>query len=62
MSLGWTGARFEEHWSIRDIPGAVVDFQIVRLQGTAAQIIAIVKSSKGVLYPTTIQVMSYTAK
>ncbi len=62
ISLGWTGARFEEHWSIRDIPGAVVDFQIIRRQGTAAQLVAIIKSSKGLLSPTTIQVMSYTAK
>ncbi len=62
ISLGWTGARFEEHWSIKDIPGAVVDYQIIRRQGKSAQIVAIVKSSKGLLYPTTVQVMSYTAK
>ncbi len=62
VSLGWTGARLEEHWSIRDVPGAVVDFQILHKAGGGAQIIAIVKSSKGLLSGTTVQVMSYTAK
>ncbi len=62
VGLGWTGARMEQRWSIKDIPGAVVDFQIVQQQGTGAQIVAIVKSSGGLFSASSVGVMSYTAK
>ncbi len=62
MGLGWTGARLEQRWNIKDIPGAVVDFQILRRQGSGAQIIAIVKSSGGLFSASSVGVMSYTAK
>jgi hypothetical protein len=62
VCLGWTGARLEQRWNIKDIPGAVVDFQIVQQQGAGAQIIAIVKSSGGLFSASSVGVMSYTAK
>ncbi len=62
VGLGWTGARLEQRWSIKDIPGAVVDFRILRQEGQGAQILALVKSPGGLLSSDHIQVMSYTAK
>lgn len=62
VGLGWTGARLEQRWSIKDIPGAVVDFRILRQEGQGAQILAIVKSPGGLLASDHVQVMSYTAK
>ncbi len=62
VGLGWTGARMEQRWNVKDIPGAVVDFQIVQQQGAGAQIIAIVKSSGGLFSASSVGVMSYAAK
>ncbi len=62
VCLGWTGARLEQRWNIKDIPGAVVDFQIIQRQGAGAQIIAIVKSSGGLFSSSSVGVMSYMAK
>jgi hypothetical protein len=62
ISLGWTGSRLEQHWSIKDIGGAVLDFQIRQQVGSAAQILALVSSSGGLLSSDNIRVMSYAAK
>ncbi len=62
VSLGWTGARLEQHWSIKDLPGFVVDFQILHREGTGAQILALVKSPGGLFSKDVVRVMSYTAK
>jgi hypothetical protein len=62
VSLGWTGSRLEQHWSIKDLPGSVVDFQILRREDPGAQILAIVKSPGGLFSSAVVRVMSYTAK
>jgi len=62
VSLGWTGTRLEQRWTIRDIPGAVPDFQIIRQEKAGANILAIVKSSGGLFSRDTYRVMTYTAK
>ncbi len=63
VGFGWTGARLEQLWRIKDIAGAVVDYQVVHQPGTGgAQIIAIVKSPGGLFTASSVGVMSYTAK
>ena len=47
IGLGWTGARFEQRWSIGDIPGAVLDYQIIRQQGSGTQILALIMTPGG---------------
>jgi hypothetical protein len=62
VSLGWTGARLEQRWRIKDLPGVVVDFQILRQEDPAAQILAIVKIPGGLFSSAVVRVMSYAAK
>ncbi len=63
VCFGWTGARLEQRWRIKDIPGAVVDYQVIRKQGgDGVQIVAIVKSSGGLFTASSVGIMSYTAK
>ncbi len=61
IDLGWTGARLEQRWSIKDIPGAVLDYQIIR-QGAGAQILALVMTPGGLFAADRVRVMSYAAK
>ncbi len=60
--LGWTGARLEQRWSIKDIPGAVLDYQIIRQQGLGAQVLALVMTPGGLFRADRVRVMSYTTK
>ncbi|HET7319309.1 MAG TPA: hypothetical protein VFK23_09255, partial [Nitrospirota bacterium] len=62
VSLGWTGARLEQKWAIKDVGGAVVDFQVLRQEATGARILALVRSSGGLFSRDTIKVVSYPAK
>ncbi|HUI46842.1 MAG TPA: VCBS repeat-containing protein [Nitrospirota bacterium] len=62
VSLQWTGSRLEQRWSIKDIGGAVLDFQIRQQVGSGAQILALVSSSGGLLSSDHIRVMGYAAK
>jgi hypothetical protein len=62
MGLGWTGARLEQRWSIKDIPGAVLDYQIIRQPGLGAQILALVMRPGGLFAADRIRVLSYTTK
>jgi hypothetical protein len=62
VSLGWTGARLEQRWTVKDIPGAVPDFQIVRQESAGATILTLVRSSGGLFAKDTYKVLSYTAK
>lgn len=62
IGLGWTGARLEQRWSVKEATGAVLDFQIFRKQEMGAQILALVRSSGGTFSSDTVRVMSYTAK
>jgi hypothetical protein len=56
------GARLDQRWTIKDIAGAVLDFQILRLEGPGARIVALVRSPGGLFAGDTIKVMSYPAK
>jgi hypothetical protein len=62
VDLGWTGARLEQRWSIRDIPGAVLDYQIVRQQGSGAQVLVLVKTYGGLFAADHVRVMSFATK
>ncbi len=62
VSLSWTGARLDQGLKIKDIPGGVLDFQILRQQGGGAQIFALVNTPGGLFKSDTIRVMSYTVK
>jgi hypothetical protein len=62
VGLGWTGSRLEQRWSIKDIGGAVLDFQIRQQTGVGAQIQALVMSSGGLLKSDHIRVMGYATK
>lgn len=61
VSLGWTGARLEQRWTVKDVPGAVPDFQIVR-QETGANILALVKTPGGLFAKDKYSVLTFMAK
>jgi hypothetical protein len=62
VSLSWTGARLDQRLEIKDVPGVVLDFQILRQQGGGSQIFALVNTPGGLFKSDTIRVMSYTVK
>jgi hypothetical protein len=62
IGLGWTGARLEQRWSIKDIPGAVRDYQVIRQQGQGALVLALVMKPGGLFAADHVRVMSYTTK
>jgi len=62
IGLGWTGARLEQRWSIGDIPGAVLDYQIIRQQGSGTQVLALIMTPGGLFGADHVRVMSYMPK
>jgi len=62
IGLGWTGARLEQRWSIGDIPGAVLDYQIIRQQGSGTQVLALIITPGGLFAADRVRVMSYAPK
>ncbi len=62
ISLGWTGARLDQRWNIKDIPGAVLDFQLLRQDKGSAQVLALVRTKGNLFAKDRQQVMSYSVK
>jgi len=62
VCLGWTGARLEQRWIVKDVPGAVPDFQIIRQESSGASILALVKDSGGLFAKDRYSVQTFTAK
>ena len=62
IDLGWTGARLEQRWNITDIPGAVLDYQVIRQQGSGAQILAIVMTPGGLFAADRYRLIRYATK
>jgi hypothetical protein len=62
VDLGWTGTRFEQRWSIKDVGGAVLDYQIRPVEGGGARIVALVMTSGGLFAKDHVRVRSYSAK
>jgi hypothetical protein len=60
--LGWTGARLEQKWSVKAIPGAVLDFALLPDAGGGARIITLVQAKGGLFTKDRQQVMSYSVK
>jgi hypothetical protein len=60
--LRWTGTRLDEAWGIKDLPGPILDFQVIRKDQTAAQIIALVKIKGGFFSKDREQVMIFSVK
>ncbi len=62
IDLGWTGARLEQRWNIKDIPGVVLDYQVVRQQGSGTQVLAIVMTPGGLFASDRYRLMRYATK
>jgi hypothetical protein len=60
--LRWTGARLDEVWGIKDLPGPVLDFQVIRQDQNVAQIITLVKIKGGFFSKDREQVMIFSVK
>lgn len=60
--LRWTGARLDDAWGIKDLPGPVLDFQVIRQDQTAAQIITLIKIKGGFFSKDREQVMVFSVK
>jgi hypothetical protein len=60
--LRWTGARLDQAWGIKDLPGPVLDFQVIRRDQAAAQIVTLVKIKGGLFTKDREQVMSFSVK
>jgi hypothetical protein len=61
-ALGWTGARLEQEWEIKDIPGAVLDLQAAASGKGPAQILTLVGSSGGLFKKKSVQLMVYSGR
>lgn len=62
VSLNWTGARLEQRWNIKDIPGAVLDFQLLRTDKGGTQILTLVRTKGSLFTKDRQQVMSYSMR
>jgi hypothetical protein len=60
--LRWTGARLDSVWSIKDLPGPVLDFQLKRQSNGTAQIFVLVKTKGGLFSRDRQQVMIFSLK
>ena len=61
-ALGWTGARLEQEWEIKNIPGAVLDLQAAGSGKGPTQILTLVGSSGGPFKKKSMQLMVYSGR
>jgi hypothetical protein len=61
-ALGWTGARLEQEWEIKDIPGAVLDLQAAASGKGPTQILTLVGSSGGLFKKKSVHLMIYSGR
>jgi len=59
--LRWTGARLDQVWGVKDLPGPVLDIQLIK-KATEAQIVALVKTKGGLFTKDREQVMTFSMK
>ena len=62
VGLGWSGSRFEQRRSIQDVPGAVMDFQVIPRQGGGAQVLTLIKQVGGIFSRDRYGVMTYVVE
>ncbi len=60
--LGWTGARLEQECVIKDVPGEVLDFQVIRQAGAGSRLIVLVQTKGGILSKPAARVVVYSLK
>lgn len=60
-ALRWTGARLDDRWSVREIPGSILDLQ-ADSEGPAARVRVLVRFSGGLFSKDTERVILYTVK
>ncbi len=61
-AMKWTGARLEQEWEIKDIPGAVLDLQAAAQTKGPTQILTLVGSSGGLFKKKSVKLMVYSGK
>jgi len=61
QGLRWTGARLDMTWSVKELPGPVIDFQLLR-QAQGAQIFALIKTKGGLFSKDHQEVMIFSLK
>ena len=59
--LRWTGARLDKTWSVKELPGPVIDFQLLRF-AQGAQIFALIKTKGGLFSKDHQEVMIFSLK
>ena len=62
IALGWTGARLEQRWNLPDVSGAVLDYQVLRQQGTGARVLALVMVPGGLFAADRFSMTTYATK
>lgn len=62
VNLSWNGTRLEQRWSIADVGGPVLDYQMLKGDGAGARILGLVQVSGGIFGKDRCRVQSYTAK
>jgi hypothetical protein len=62
IGLAWSGSRFEQRRSIQDVPGAVMDFQVIPRQGGGAQVLTLIKQVGGIFSRDRYGVMTYAVE
>ncbi len=60
--LGWTGARFEPRWNVKDLAGPVQDIQVARTEKGSVQVYGLVKVPGGLFSKDTLRVEKYEGK
>ncbi len=61
-SLAWTGARLDPVWSMKDIPGPVLDFRVLQQGQAGARVSALVRTKGSLFTKDRQQVMVYSVK
>lgn len=62
VGLSWTGSRLEQRFSIKNINGIIMDFQVMQRQGVDPQFLVLMNIPGRWFKKDTTQVMSYTVK
>jgi hypothetical protein len=62
VGLAWFGSRFEQRRNIQDVPGAVMDFQVISRQGGGAQVLTLIKQVGGIFSRDRYGVMTYVVE
>lgn len=60
--LGWTGARFDQSWTIKEIPGPVFDLSFGQKKGPGSRVYVLVKTKGNLFTKDRQQLMSYILK